>query len=155
MEFDLVDVWSIFVRLSGPISILIICPLSNFGFFFADPDESLVLFGSRNERRFCWRTEARRLPVAVAGGDVNMFKEGAIRSSRRDDDGGCRNGWWETEELSIVSSLTWNGYWCGCSRLEKIKIRNEWDRRGKTYISDMDDGISSICSVLIVDVESI
>jgi hypothetical protein len=127
VEFDLVDIWSILFILSVPFSVWIRFPLSNFVFFFAEPDASFGWCGSRNDRRFCWRTEARRLPVAVAGGEVKIFVEGVKRSYRRDDEGGKNgiwNDWWDTEELSIVSSFTCNGYWCGCSRLKKTEDTN-------------------------------
>lgn len=79
--------------LSVPLSVRIRFPLSNFGFFFAEPDGSLALFGSRSDRRFC-RTDARRLPI---GGDVRRFPVIVRRSLRSDDDddddtGGGKNG---------------------------------------------------------------
>ena len=110
--------------------------MSNFVFFFIDPNESFVWVESRNERRFCWRTEVRRLPVACAGGDVKTLAEEIIDSTKRDgdddddDDDDCSGGgsdgvWndcWDTDELSMVSSLTCNGYWWGCSILKMKTI---------------------------------
>lgn len=74
--------------LSAPFSERIKFPLSNFAFFFADPEPSLALLGSRNVRRFCCRAEARRLPVAVAGGEVRRLPEIVTRSMKWDDGGG-------------------------------------------------------------------
>lgn len=91
----------------------------------ADTDESFALFVSRNVRRFCWRTDARRLPVAVAGGDAKILVDGRIDSIVTEDDSDGNNGVWNVwtfvDELSIVSSLTFNGYWCGWSILNKSK----------------------------------